>query len=165
MTRESGFTLIELMIVIAIIGILASIAVSSYQTYTIRAQVADGLNLATNAKAPIVDAFMNDGAPPVNRQAAGMSPNATDTSSNYVTSVDVRDGSVEIVFGNKANANISGTSLFLIPYETNNLGVVWVCGNETPPAGTAVMGTQAGANTAFVGVTTVPLRYLPESCR
>jgi len=153
------------MIVVAIIGILAAIAVSSYQTYTIRAQVSDGINMAAFAKAPIVDAFVNDGTPPANRLAAGMSANATDTASNYVTAVEVQDGTVEIRYGNRANAVIAGTSLFVIPYETPNLGVVWICGNAAPPSNTAPMGTQAGGNTAFLGVTTVPSRYLPSSCR
>ena len=72
--RSRGFTLIELMIVITIVGILASLAVSAYQTYTVRAQVSEGISFAAGAKVPIVDAYTNGGVAPANRVAAGMTP-------------------------------------------------------------------------------------------
>ena len=91
--RSRGFTLIELMIVITIIGILASLAVSAYQTYTVRAQISEGLNFAAGAKVPIVDAYTNGGIAPANRVAAGMTPMPTDTRGSYVTSVANRQWS------------------------------------------------------------------------
>ncbi len=66
---QKGFTLIELMIVVAIIGILAAIAIPAYQDYTIRAQVSEGMNLAAAAKAAVAETFLNRGAPPGNRTA------------------------------------------------------------------------------------------------
>src|ERR1700690_1438505 len=95
---QQGFTLIELMIVVAIIGILAAIAIPAYQDYTIRAQVSEGMTLAAAAKAAVAESFSNKGIVPANRTAAGMTGNATDTQGKYVQSVDVNAGSIIVTY-------------------------------------------------------------------
>ena len=163
--EQEGFTLIELMIVVAIIGILAAIAIPAYQDYTIRAQVTEGLNMATLAKTPIIDAFLNNGEAPANRAEAGLTPNATDTTGKYVTGVAIANGVLTVTFGFEANAQIAGLNFTLTPYETGNLGIVWRCGSAPAPAGLNLMGTSSGGNTAVYAPPTVPPQYLPSSCR
>ncbi len=163
--NQAGFTLIELMIVVAIIGILAAIAIPAYQNYTIRAQVTEGINMAAGAKTPITNAFQNSGQAPATRTAAGLTLNPTDTVGKYVTSVDVNNGVVIVAFGNEANAEILGLTFTLTPYETNDLGVVWRCGSAPAPVGLNLMGTSGGGNTAVYVAPTVPPQYLPATCR
>ena len=158
--RSAGFTLIELMIVIAIIGILASLAISAYQTYTVRAQVTEGLNMADGAKVPIVDAYTNSGTAPADRPAAGMSPSPADTRGNYVSAVAITNGRVDITFGGpRAHQAIFGQTLSVTPYETNGNTIVWRCGNAAQPAGVLLQG---GAPHL---VPSVEPRYLPSACR
>lgn len=158
--RSAGFTLIELMIVVAIIGILASLAVSAYQTYTVRAQIAEGLNMADGAKVPIVDAYTNSGTAPADRTAAGMSPNAFDTSGNYVSQIAVTNGRVDITFGGpRVHQAIFGQMLSVTPYETNGNTIIWRCGTAPQPAGVLLR------NGAPHLAPTIESRYLPSSCR
>jgi type IV pilus assembly protein PilA len=164
---QQGFTLIELMIVVAIIGILAAIAIPAYQDYTIRAQVSEGMTLAAAAKSAVSESFSDDGEAPATRTIAGMTATATDTSGNYVESVEVTNGTVTITYGNESNLSIDTESLSLTPYESVDLSVVWRCGNAPAPNGTALMGTAgAGVPAAYIAPSAGMLpKYLPSACR
>jgi type IV pilus assembly protein PilA len=160
---QQGFTLIELMIVVAIIGILAAIAIPAYQDYTIRAQVSEGLSLSAAAKAAVAESYLNTGVAPANRTAAGMSAAAGDTQGKYVKSMGVTKGVILLTYGNAANASLSTQTLGITPYLSVDKSVVWKCGAATPPTGTTIMAT-ATDTPGTLGAAALQ-KYLPAACR
>jgi type IV pilus assembly protein PilA len=126
---QQGFTLIELMIVVAIIGILAAIAIPAYQDYTIRAQVSEGLNLSGAAKAAVTEYYQDQGVFPGDNATAGIEA-AANITGKYVTQVLVAaNGVLQVTYGNDANANIAGAVLSMTP--TDNAGSVsWACAGD-----------------------------------
>lgn len=160
MKLQKGFTLIELMIVIAILGILAAIAIPAYQDYTIRSQVSEGLTLAAAAKTSVAEYYSNRGTAPTNRATAGMTANAADTNGKYVTSVNVANGVITIAYGNEANRAITTSTLTLTPYISTDYSVSWRCGYAPAPA--QAISAMPGATYAAPNV---EARFLPGACR
>ena len=169
-TAQKGFTLIELMIVVAIIGILAAIAIPAYQDYTIRSQVSEGLTLAAAAKSAVSETFSNTGIAPADRQAAGMTPDAVDTNGNYVSQVEVTNGVIEITYSSaapqRANDRINGETVTLVPYVSADGSVSWKCrvtGSTATPGGSLMGAGTSQAATNAVG--TLDARFAPAECR
>jgi type IV pilus assembly protein PilA len=157
---QKGFTLIELMIVVAIIGILAAIAIPAYQDYTIRAQVTEGLNLAGAAKAAVSETFSSNGSFPATNDEAGL---GSQIKGKYVSSVHVgTNGVITITFGNQANAKqLSGKTLVLTPGVSKNGDVAWQCGSKNMATAS---GISAPGGWSADGGTLEP-KFRPAECR
>lgn len=129
MNKNYGFTLIELMMVVAIIGILAALALPAYQDYTKRAHVEEGLTLAADAKLAVAEYYATNGKFPIDNNAAGLPPSNTITG-QAVKSILVNYSRVEITY----NTQILNNSTLYIQGYLNNSSIHWTCNQGTVPA-------------------------------
>jgi type IV pilus assembly protein PilA len=141
---QKGFTLIELMIVVAIIAILAAIAIPAYQDYLVRSQVSEGAVLTDGAKTAVAEFYSNTGRFPSSNTSAGLASPAS-IAGKYVDQVTATStGLIEAEFGTGSN-NAIQTSVFALSPVTSAGSITWYCGNSS--------------------ATTVPTKYLPSNCR
>lgn len=153
-----GFTLIELMIVVAIIGILGSMAIPTYQDFVIRAQLTEALNLTEGVKKAITDYYVAKQKFPQDNQTAGV-PKPEHLIGNYVTGVQVKEGAIHVTLGNRINAHVEGKVLSLRPaIVTANPSspISWLCGYAQPVDGMTAIAENK---------TTVPDSFLSPTCR
>jgi type IV pilus assembly protein PilA len=158
MTWYRGFTMLELMAVVAVIGILAVLAVPTYMDRIVRDQVKAALPLAEIAKPPIAMSWALAQTVPADNAAAGL-PAAEKIVSNFVSSVAVRDGAIQMTFGNSASGAINGKILSLRPAVVEDAPIVpvaWVCGNADVPDKMKAFGEN---------MTSLPNALLPFECR
>jgi type IV pilus assembly protein PilA len=144
-TMQKGFTLIELMIVVAIIAILAAIAIPAYQNYLIRTQVSEGAVLTDGVKTAVSEFYSNTGRFVTANASYGLPANATSIAGKYVSQVAVTANGViqATMSGPSANAKIQG-DIFALSPTINGGAIAWTCSSTN---------------------TTIPNGYLPSNCR
>ncbi|MBH2477534.1 pilin [Neisseria meningitidis] len=163
-TLQKGFTLIELMIVIAIVGILAAVALPAYQDYTARAQVSEAILLAEGQKSAVTEYYLNHGIWPGDNTSAGVAT-STDIKGKYVQSVEVKNGVVTATMASSnVNNEIKDKKLSLWAKRQNG-SVKWFCGQPVTRAAnnTAKDDTVAAANDATDKK--IDTKHLPSTCR
>lgn len=156
--KSPGFSLLELMVVLAVIAILAMVVVPSYVSATAKEQVKESLDIVEKLKAPVELFYQMTHAMPVDNAAAGL-PAADKLLGNYVTSIALENGAFHVTFGNKALAPLQGKILTVRAISVVDSPVSpssWVCGNSIIPRGMEAKGENR---------TTVPVAMLPVSCR
>ncbi|MFD2231458.1 pilin [Alkalimarinus sediminis] len=156
--NERGFTLIELMIVVSIIGILAAVAIPSYQTYVTRAQVSEALVIADELKTSIKDYYKFKGLFPRDNAQAGI-PMPNQLIGNYVSSIELSEGAFHITMGNKVNINLKDKVLTLRPVVVAGSPASpfsWLCGYSQAVSGMTAMGDNR---------TDIEKAFLPAACR
>ncbi|HHH4831933.1 TPA: pilin [Neisseria meningitidis] len=160
-TLQKGFTLIELMIVIAIVGILAAVALPAYQDYTARAQVSEAILLAEGQKSAVTEYYLNHGIWPSDNSAAGVASSA-DIKGKYVQSVEVKNGVVTATMASSnVNNEIKGKKLSLWAKRQDG-SVKWFCGQPVQRA------NANGANNDEVTAASdkqIDPKHLPSTCR
>jgi len=155
---DKGFTLIELMVVVAIIGILASISLPPYQNYISRSKIAEALTLTASLKKRSVEFYEYTGRFPASNEEAGV-PAPDKLLGNYVSGVEITDGAIHITMGNKAGPQLDSKVLTLRPItviDSPESPTSWLCGIAKPPQGMEPVGEDR---------TNVEGMLLPQACR
>ncbi|HEZ1358734.1 TPA: pilin [Neisseria meningitidis] len=162
-TLQKGFTLIELMIVIAIVGILAAVALPAYQDYTARAQVSEAILLAEGQKSAVTEYYLNHGKWPANNSSAGVASVSTDIKGKYVAGVKVENGVVTAEMKSTGvNKEIQGKKLSLWAKRQNG-SVKWFCGQPVTRDATNTANDAVKADTA--ANKQIDTKHLPSTCR
>ncbi|HEZ6253323.1 TPA: pilin [Neisseria meningitidis] len=160
-TLQKGFTLIELMIVIAIVGILAAVALPAYQDYTARAQVSEAILLAEGQKSAVTEYYLNHGIWPANNSSAGVASSA-DIKGKYVQKVEVNNGVITATMASSnVNNEIKGKKLSLWAKRQDG-SVKWFCGQPVTRAANAKDDVAAANDNSNNGINT---KHLPSTCR
>lgn len=157
MITHKGFTLIELMIVVSIIGVLASISLPSYKVYVQRSEVTEAISMASTIKENIAEYYVTKLSFPLNNNRARV-PEEDKLIGNRVTGVLVENGAIHVTMGNKASPSLQGKILTFRPATVNGSPqspIAWLCGNDEAVNGMTAIGTNK---------TTIDDTYLPSAC-
>ena len=118
-----------LILIVPLVGIIAAVSLPAYQDYAIRAQVAEGLTLASWPKQAVVEYYESEDGWPADNEVAGL-PAPTDIAGKYVESISVEDGGIYIGYGGGANPVIDGLTLYLVPVRSEGQVLEWRCGSD-----------------------------------
>jgi type IV pilus assembly protein PilA len=158
MNKAKGFTLIELMVVVAIIGILASMAMPQYQVYVHRSEVTEAIGMAANIREDVTAYYVETLVFPKDNKQAGV-PDPEKLIGNRITGVEVVSGAIHVTMGNKVAKPLQGKILTFRPATVDGSPkspISWLCGYDEPVVGMSAVGANR---------TSLSNEYLPAACR